>query len=145
MLKRDITYEDFNGNTVTETLYFNLTSTELITLEASYDGGLQKAIESIVATQNMREIIAQFQKIILASYGERTEDGKRFRKSDLIREEFSQTAAYDALFMELAGNADKAAEFIGAIIPKQLMDQVEKAENTVDVPLPSGLPTPPSN
>ena len=143
MLKRDITYEDFNGDTVTDTLYFNLTSTELIQLETSYDGGLQKAIETIIKTENIREIIAQFQKILLMAYGERTADGKHFRKSDEIKAEFAQSAAYDALFMELAEDAQKAAQFIIAIVPKQLQEEAQKA--AVDVNLPPGAPTTPSD
>ena len=144
MLKRAITYENFNGDTVTDTLYFNLTATELVNLETSYEGGLQKMIEKIIETENVREIIVQFQKIILMAYGERTDDGKRFIKSDKIRDEFSQTAAYDALFMELAEDATKAAAFITSIIPKQFQEEAAKAA-VVDVPLPPSTPIPPSN
>lgn len=139
MLKRDITYEDFNGETVTETLYFNLTRTELIELEVSYDGGLEASINRIVKAEDMRALISEFKKLVLLSYGERSEDGKRFVKNDEIREAFSQTAAYDALFMELATDDTAAATFVTGIIPAGMAKAAEPETQTVQLP-----PAPPS-
>lgn len=138
MLKRDITYTNFDGNEVTDTYYFNLSRTELIELEVSYDGGLAAAIQRIIDSKDLRALIKEFQRIILASYGVKSEDGKRFVKNDQIREEFTQTAAYDALFMELATNEDSASEFIRGIVPADLADV--KVE---DVPLPPNIPPKP--
>lgn len=136
MLKREITYQDFNGDTVTDTFYFNLTRTELVELEVSYDGGLEGALKRITETQNAKEIIAEFKKIVLLAYGERSSDGKRFIKNNEIREEFSQTAAYDALFMELATDDGAAATFIQGIMPVEFRN-VE----TVQLPQPPIPPT----
>jgi hypothetical protein len=139
MLKREITYEDFNGEKATDTFYFNLTKTEIITLEVSYEGGLEAALKRIVATNDSKNLIAEFKRIILLAYGVKSEDGKRFIKNDQLREEFSQTAAYDALFMELATNDEAAAVFIKGIIPKDMEKEVAKSESSV-LPLP---PSPP--
>lgn len=136
MLKRDITYEDFDGEQVTETFYFNLTKSEIIELEVSYKEGLQAALLRIVKAQDNKTLIAEFKKIVLLAYGERSEDGKRFIKNDEIREAFSQTAAYDALFMELATSDDAAATFIKGVVPKDFAKEIEK---TQDVPLPPVL------
>lgn len=136
MLKRDITYTDFNGNEVTDTHYFNLSKTELVELEVSYEGGLSAAIQRIIDSKDIKALIKEFQKIILTSYGVRSEDGKRFIKNDQLREEFTQTAAYDALFMELATDENAAANFIKGVVPVDL--EPAKTEN---VPLP---PVPPS-
>jgi hypothetical protein len=134
MLKRDITYEDFDGESVTESFYFNLTKTELIELEVGYKDGLQAAMQRIVKTSDRQALIAEFQKIILLSYGIKSEDGRRFVKSDQLREEFTQTPAYDALFMELATDDGAAATFIQGILPKGLAENVETV-NVVDVPI----------
>ena len=134
MLKRDITYEDFNGETVTDTLYFNLTRTELIELEVSYDGGLEATISRIIKAEDMRALISEFKKLVLLSYGERSADGKRFVKNDEIREAFSQTAAYDALFMELATDDTAAAQFVSGIIPTGMAQAA--ATETVSLPPP---------
>ncbi len=140
MLKRDITYEDFNGERVTDTLYFNLTKTEIIDLEVSHEGGLDEAIKKIVKAQDIKSLIAEFKNIVLASYGVKSEDGKRFIKSDQLREEFTQTAAYDALFMELATDDDAAAVFIKGIIPADLASELSKSVETVPTSFP---PVPP--
>jgi hypothetical protein len=128
MLKRDITYEDFNGDTITESFYFNLTRTEVIELEVGYEGGLEAALKRIVAAENREQLVREFKKIVLLSYGVKSEDGKRFIKNDKLREEFSQTAAFDMLFMDLATNDDSAATFVKGILPKDMAREVEKAE-----------------
>ena len=43
---------------------------------------------------------------------------------------FSQTAAYDALFMELATDADKAAAFVNGILPKKF--QKDNLKEVID-------------
>lgn len=141
MLKRSITYKDFDDREVTEIFYFNLSHSEMIELEAKYRGG--NFLQRIVDSDDREEIIKQFKDIILRSYGEKSEDGKRFVKSDKIREEFSQTAAYDALFLEVATNTDRAAEFMLGVIPKDLAENVKK-QSPEDKPfrLPPSPPTP---
>jgi hypothetical protein len=144
MLKRDITYEDFNGETVTETFYFNLTKTEIIELEVGYKQGLEETIKAIIKAQDNKSLIGEFKKIVLMAYGIKSEDGRRFIKSDQLREEFAQSAAYDALFMDLATNEDSAANFIMGIIPRDLNIDLDKPERPkmVNVPLPPVPPTP---
>ena len=119
MLKKTITYPDYNGGSRTEDFYFNLTQAEVTDMELSVDGGLVEMINRIVAAQDGKQIIATFKDIILRAYGEKSPDGKRFVKSQELRDAFSQTEAYSILFMELATNADAAAAFINGIVPAQ--------------------------
>ena len=126
MLKRDITYENFNGVLITETYYFNLTKSEILNLDASYSDGLNGAIQKIIDAKDSKALIDQFQKLILLAYGIKSEDGKRFIKNDTLREEFSQSAAYDVLFMELATNDALAAEFMLGIMPKDMAQAAQK-------------------
>ena len=120
MLKRTISYTDFDGNQREESFYFNLTKSELTEMELSATGGLTRMIEKIVETQDGARIISIFKELILKAYGEKSPDGRRFIKSKEISEAFSQTGAYDVLFMELATDADKASEFIKAVIPSDI-------------------------
>ena len=119
MLKRSITYTDYNGGTRTEDFYFNLTQAEVTEMELSVDGGLVEMINRIVAAQDGKQIIATFKDIILRAYGEKSPDGKRFIKNQELRDAFAQTEAYSILFMELATNADAAAAFVHGIVPAQ--------------------------
>ena len=126
MLKRDITYEDFDGEKVTETFYFNLTRTELIELESRYENGLQGFLQQIIKTQDRKALVALIKEFVLLTYGKKSDDGKRFIKNDELREEFSQSAAYDSLFMEMATNDGSAATFINGVIPKGFAQEMEK-------------------
>lgn len=120
MLKKTIKYTDFDGVQREESVYFNLTKSELTEMELSATGGLTKMIEKIVETQDGTRIIAIFKELILKAYGEKSPDGRRFIKSKELSEAFSQTPMYDILFMELATDADKASDFIKAVIPADI-------------------------
>lgn len=126
MLKRDVTYEDFNGDTVTETFYFNMSKTELVELEYEYEGGFGATLEKIVQAQDNKSLISEFKKLILLSYGQKSEDGKRFIKNNELREEFAQTAAFNELFMELATDETAASTFINSIVPKDMSAVIEQ-------------------
>ena len=117
MLKKTITYTDYNDNTRTEDFYFNLSEAELMEMEMSTVGGLAESIQKIVAAQDAPSIIKIFKDLVLKAYGVKSADGKRFIKNSTIREEFEQTEAYSKLFMELATDADAAAEFVNGIVP----------------------------
>lgn len=127
MLKKTITYSDYNGVERTEDFYFNLTKAEVMEMEMSTSGGLAEAIKRIIAAQDTPSIIKIFKELVLKSYGEKSPDGKRFIKSEEIATAFSQTEAYSTIFMELATDADAAAKFINGIIPEPPKD--DKSEH----------------
>ena len=119
MLKKTITYTDYNGNERTEDFFFNLSKAEVVEMELGVSGGLTQMVQRIVAAQDGTQIIKTFKEIVLKAYGEISPDGKRFVKSDELSTAFSQTEAYSNLFMELATNHDAAAAFINAIVPQE--------------------------
>ena len=123
MLKKTITYTDYDGNERTEDFYFNLKKSEVMEMEMGTTGGMRKMLEKIVAEQDSKRIIETFKDIILRAYGEKTADGKRFMKSQELADAFSQTEAYSELFMELATDAAAAAVFINGIIPQMPPEQ----------------------
>lgn len=116
MLKKTIVYTDYEGNERTDDFYFNLNQPELLEMNVSEKGGLEKVIEKIIATDDFKKLVEIFKEIILKAYGEKSLDGRRFVKSKELSEQFSQTEAYSILFMELALNAESAAAFINGII-----------------------------
>lgn len=125
MLKRNITYEDFNGNKATDVFYFNISKQELIKMEVEYPQGFGAMIEAIIEAKDHKTLIKKFEELILLAYGEKSEDGKRFIKTDKLREEFSQTAAYNALFLELATDDKAAVTFLKGVLPKDLTSDSE--------------------
>ena len=120
MLKKTITYVDYNGMERTEDFYFNLSKAEVAEMELSVQGGFSKMLEEIVASKDNVQIVNLFKQMVLKSYGEKSPDGRRFIKSDEIAQAFAQTEAYSEIFMELALNEDKAAEFVNGIMPANL-------------------------
>lgn len=121
MLKKTITYIDFDENERTEDFYFNLTNAEITEMEMSTEGGLTKMLYKIVAEQDAKRIIEVFKDLILKAHGEKSPDGKRFVKTQDLRDAFEQTEAYSELFMGLTMDADAAAAFVNGIIPKQVL------------------------
>lgn len=117
MIKKTITYSDYNGVERTEDFYFNLNKAELMKMEMSTTGGMAERIQRIVAAQDAPSIIAVFEDLIQRSYGVKTPDGRGFVKRASDLESFMSTEAYSILFMELATDADKAAEFVNGIVP----------------------------
>lgn len=132
MLKKTITYEDYNGVTRTEDFYFNFTEAEIMELELGTTGGLAEMIQRIVASQDAPTILKIFKDIILKAYGVKSEDGRRIIKNDAVREDFAQTEAYSKLFMELATDSKAAADFINKIIPEHMAKEANKNESLIE-------------
>lgn len=126
MLKKSITYTDYNGVERTEDFYFNLSKAELSEMELSVNGGMTEMLKQIINSNDNAEIVKIFKTMILKSYGEKSVDGKRFIKSDEAREAFEQTEAYSELFMELLGDEDKAIEFVNGIIPQDVEQKLKE-------------------
>lgn len=135
MIKKTISFVDYNGNERKEDFYFNLNKAELVEMEVSVDGGLSEYIKKIVATRDGKAIINAFKDLIMKSVGEKSLDGRRFIKSEEFAKEFSQTEAYVNLYMELATDADKGAEFVNGILP----DAIDKEGLAEKMKADSGL------
>ena len=133
MLKREITFTDFNGDQQTEIHYFNLTKSELVELEVKFQGGLEANVRAIMDAQDHATLLENFKQIILMSYGIKSPDGKRFDKSDEIRNNFKNSAAYDQLFMELATDENAGANFVQSLLPKDLVEEVRKDQSAKEL------------
>lgn len=118
MLKKVITYTDYEGNERKETYWFNLSKAELVEMQAC---GSLRDYTRISDTQDVGGVVGILKDVILKAYGEKSTDGKRFLKKDkdgtLLCEAFAETEAYSELFMELATNPKAFEEFIKSVIP----------------------------
>lgn len=120
MLKKTMTYTDYNGETRKEDFYFNMTRAEVTEMELSIEGGLSDMIKRVTEAKDVPTIIKIFKDLVLKAYGQKSPDGKRFIKSKELSEEFSQTEAYSDLFMELATDSTAAAAFVNGIMPQNI-------------------------
>lgn len=124
MLKKTYTYTDWNGKERTEDFYFHLSKSKLSEMDLK-KGGYAEWVEEIVNAKDYETLVETFKKTILASYGEIAPDGRRFIQSNELSEAFSQTPAYDMLFMELISSADAAAKFFNSIVPEDVKKAAE--------------------
>lgn len=134
MFKRTIKYTDFDGTDREEDFYFHLSKAELVEMEMSKPGGMEKYITKLVQGLVSEEIIAVFKDMLLKSYGEKSDDGKRFIKSSELSKAFSETEAYSILFYQLITDAKLASEFINGLIPADLAKDLEKEEKKKNHP-----------
>lgn len=124
MLKKTITYTDYDGVERTEDFYFNFTKAELMEWQLVTNGGLTSYVQKIVDAKDQPRLITLFKELLLKAYGIKSDDGRRFIKSEKISEEFSQNPAYSILYMELVTDDKVAADFVNGIIPAELSEQV---------------------
>lgn len=135
MLKKAITYTDYDGLERTEEFRFNLTKAELMDMELTTVGTFSKLMQKIIDEKDMVRLAKYFKELILKSYGVKSDDGKRFIKSPELSEAFSQTEAYSELYMELLGNSEYAVKFIKQVMPKDLdQNEVVPAGNVTVLP-----------
>ena len=142
MLKETITYTDFNGVERTEDFYFNLSETELLNKQAGTEGGFDEKIKRIIASNSVPEIFGLLNEIIIMSYGEKSLDGKSFKKKDAngrpLGESFIETAAYDRMYMKFMQNPEEEiARFVNGIIPADLAKKVAEQQKNGITPFPA--------
>lgn len=138
MIKRTYTYNDFDGNERTEDCYFHLFDAEIVKLELGTTGGLSEKIKRIISSRDIPEIIKVFDEIIDLSYGVKSPDGRQFIKNIAQTEAFKQTECYNKLYMDFITKEGFAAEFFNELISqgmsKEIMDQINKENNIVQMP-----------
>ena len=122
MLKKTLTFEDYNGETRTEDFYFNLTKAELAEMELRVGGGMEAMINRMINERDSDKLTTMFKDIILSAYGEKSLDGRRFIKSQELIDSFVQTEAYSDLFISLISDQKEVESFIRGIMPKEVRE-----------------------
>ena len=128
MLKKTITYTDYDGMERTEDFWFNLSKTELTKLDAELPGAVLGVLRKIIDKKDRKALVDFIETLILRSYGEKTLDGKRFVKTPDMAEEFMQTPAYDELFMSILSDTDSQTSFINGVIPQSMAKEIEQTD-----------------
>jgi len=133
MLKKEITYTDFNGDERTETFYFNLTKTELAEMDIDAGGTLVNKLMRMYHTQDAAGIATFFKDFIVRAYGEKSDDGRYFEKGEnyALGKRFTRSNAFDKMFIELLSDptGDQYKSFLLGVIPAEVAEQA-KANTT---------------
>ena len=117
MLKKTITYTDYDGVQRTEDFYFNLSKAEITEMELSMEGGMRAYIQKIIAAKSQLALVTLFKEIVMKAYGKKSADGRLFMKNDAIRAEFEAHPAYSMIYMDLVTDEAKASAFVNGIMP----------------------------
>jgi hypothetical protein len=142
MIKQSITYENFDGELVTEDHYFHLSKSELIDMELGADGGMSAKLQKIIDSNNGAEIMKIFKEIVGKAYGQRVDgSGSEFYKTDELAARFMGSLAFDAFLTTLLTDASVAVKFVNGVIPKDLQATAEvrvalATQRTTNVALP---------
>lgn len=136
MFKKQITYTDYNDVERTETFLFNISRAELLEMASGKLRDVGKLLSDIANQRDTTVLVTMFEELIRVSYGKKSEDGKRFIKSQEIYEAFLQSEAYSELLVDLTLDADEAIAFVNGIIPTkflaELNSRIEKANAGTD-------------
>lgn len=135
MLKYDLKYVDYNNEKVQKNFYFNINKLELMKLQVSVDGGLDTKLTKIVEANDYAEILKFFTEIVKLAYGEKSDDGQTFIKSEKLSNAFVQSAAFeqmcnDFFFSNEETGAKKVVDFINGIIPQDMRKKQSPATST---------------
>lgn len=117
MLKKTITYTDYDGQERTEDFYFNISKAEYAEMDMSTPGGFTAKLKVISDRKDIPEMLKVFRELIIRSYGVKSPDGRRMMKSEELSKEFLETEAYSELFTEIFQDVDSMAKFIVGIMP----------------------------
>lgn len=126
MIKKTIKYTDYEGTEREEDFYFNLTKAEITMMELEQTGGLIRTLTKIMEEQDSKKMIEYFKELVLKAYGVKSPDGRKFIKTQEVKEDFEFTEAFSEIFMELAFDAEAAANFVNGIMPN--MPNVDKID-----------------
>lgn len=141
MLKKTISYTDYDGNQRTEDFYFNLSKAEITEMELSMEGGMRAYIQRIIAAKSQLELVKLFKDVLLLTYGKKSDDGRLFLKNDAIRAEFEASPAFSAIYMDLVTDEAKASAFVNGIMPADMPNQNPAMEMAATVSAASALPS----
>lgn len=126
MYIKKIKFKDFNDNEREQDFYFNLRKDELAKLSAKYGQNFENNVRAMAMNDDKAGLYKLFEDLIKSSYGQKSEDGLHFRKSDQIWDDFYDSPAYEALFMEIMSDTDAAISFFKGIMPKDIAEKVEE-------------------
>ena len=138
MIKMNVSAETFDGDMVTETLWFHMNKVDLIELQQSEPGGFTDTLQAFMSRKPEDWTMADkfklfdfFRTMVDKAYGERSSDGKRFRKSPEILANFKDSIFYDEFVLSLLEDEEKSIKFFNGVMPKSLIEQAKKARPDV--------------
>ena len=137
MITENITYVDYDGETVTEEMNFHLTDFEVteiamelpdeLTDNIKSDATPVELIEAITTVLGKKGLLDFVKRMVIKAYGKKEQglNGKfKFTKSDKITSDFANSMACHSFIMELITDNDKSNKFFTKIVPEKVAAQM---------------------
>ena len=135
MFKVEQPYKDFLGNDQVDSLYFNISESEMYEFAKENQKFSPDYLRYILENGRGIDLVDVIREIIVLAYGELSDDGKKFRKSNERALEFVQSAAYDALFERLV-NSEENDNFVMDFLIGVFPDKFTKTLSGTAKPVP---------
>ena len=141
MISYTIKYTDLLDNEAEDKVYFHLTKDEVYDLIAERRKTLLGQASRIQEDQDFLEGYQFVRDIVLRSYGERSDDGKRFIKTEGATTAFRQSLLFDEV-LEKIFESDKSADaFVNAVMPPKMVELINKEQDKNGVKKPEDRKT----
>lgn len=121
-----VKYVDFFGEPVEEKLHFHLSKAELMNLELQRTPLSAKIAALNAGGASPMDAYKLLCEFVESSYGERSEDGKRFFKDDRATKAFMSSPAFDALLDKLSSDPKFSTGFLAGLFPDDIMGKAKK-------------------
>lgn len=133
MIKLTIKYTDFNDNEVEEDVYFHFSQDEMFDYIRENREYIAGEVSNALTTEDYIETYKAVRDLVVAAYGERSKDGRRFVKNEETKLNFVETPRLDVVLEQILESDETMKRFINGILPPKMRDvvlkEVERLEN----------------
>lgn len=122
MVKKTITYENFNGEKKKKDLWFHISKTEMIRMIANGEIDPDE-MKKAAAEEDPNKLFTLIEIVVQRSYGEKSADGEMFIKDEETLKRFLYSPVYDA-FMTHMLKAENSVDFVRGIFPEDVVNAI---------------------
>jgi hypothetical protein len=129
MIKKTITYEDYNGDERTKDFYFHMNQVEFSKLNGEIPGGIEKRMQKVIEDRDDDALLRIIDLLVSRGYGEFNDEDeftKISKNGRPLYEKFVNTDAYDQLIIELIQNENNIVEFLRGMMPKKVQGRIDE-------------------
>ena len=132
MIRKTLTYLDYEGQEHTKDFYFSLNQTEFALMNNRMPGGFEAYLKRIQEDHNEEKLLEMLVWFIEEGYGIRMGDDDFIKEDEVGRKlgkRFRCTEACDKLITELLEKENNIGAFLIGMLPESLKPQAQKNIN----------------
>lgn len=129
MIRKTLTYKDYEGVEHTKDFYFSLNQTEFALMNNKMPGGFEAYLKRIQEDHNEEKLLEMLVWFIEEGYGIRMGDDDFIKEDEVGRKlgkRFRCTEACDNLITELLEKENNIGTFLIGMLPESLKPQARK-------------------